>query len=76
MSRSLQSSGDADVGSVIVECDAADVEPTDRILDVDQLSPRDRQEILDAVEGSNRAVDLQELDSGDVVRFTEYYRVV
>jgi hypothetical protein len=61
---------------VIVECDAADIEPTDRVRHIDQLSPRDRREVFDAVEGSSPAADLQGLESGDVIRFTEYYRVV
>ena len=76
MSRSVRSGTGGDVRPVVVECEAADVEPADRVHHVDQLSARDRRAFLDAVEGSDRAVDVRDLDVGDVVRFTDYYRVV
>jgi hypothetical protein len=76
MSRSIGGSGGADVATVVVECDPADVGPTDRIRDLDQLAPAARREFLDAVTGSDRAVDTAGLTTGDVVRFTEYYRII
>ncbi|RLM57060.1 hypothetical protein DVK02_04475 [Halobellus sp. Atlit-31R] len=65
-----------DVATVVVECEAADVEATDRVRDFDQLSPAARRAFLDAVTGSDRTVNVAELDPGDVIRFTAYYRVV
>jgi hypothetical protein len=59
-----------------VQCDPADVDGSTRVRDVDQLSPAGRDAFIDAVGGSARAVDAPGLVAGDVVRFTEYYRVV
>ncbi|WP_256289128.1 hypothetical protein [Halobellus inordinatus] len=76
MSRSIGGSGGADVATVVVECDPSDVGPTDHVRDLDQLTPAARREFLDAVSGSDRAVDAAGLATGDVVRFTEYYRII
>ncbi|MFD1598217.1 hypothetical protein [Halobellus rarus] len=76
MSRSVRTQGEVDVGRVVVECDPAEVDSGDRVRDVDQLSPSDRRDFLDAVEGTTRLIDAPGLAAGDVVRFTAYYRVV
>jgi len=76
MSRSVRAQGGADVATVVVECDASEVAAADRIRHVDQLPPSDRQAFLDAADGTDRTVDARALRAGDVVRYTEYYRVV
>ena len=76
MSRSVRTRGDTSVGRVVIECDPAEVDSGDRVRDLDQLSPSERRSFLDAVDGTTRLIDAPGLAAGDVVRFTEYYRVV
>jgi hypothetical protein len=77
MSRSLRGRESADVPSVVVECDPADVDGSTRVRDLDQLPPAGRDAFIDALDGTSaRAGDIPGITTGDVVRFTEYYRVV
>ncbi|MGQ4557421.1 hypothetical protein [Halobellus sp. GM3] len=76
MSRSIRGRGDAEAALDVVRCAPADVDPTDRVRDLDQLPPADQAAFLEAVEQPGRTPDLSSLTAGDVVRFSEYYRVV
>ncbi|WP_144904080.1 hypothetical protein [Halobellus captivus] len=76
MSRSVRSQGDVDIGPTLVECDPTEMNASDRVRDLDQLSERDCRAFLDAVEDATREIDASELTAGDVVRYTAYYRVV
>jgi len=76
MSRSRSSRDGDHVPGVVVQCDPAAVDASTRVRDVDQLSPAGRDAFIDAVDGAARVVDAPGLVAGDVVRFTEYYRVV
>ncbi|WP_311172400.1 hypothetical protein [Halobellus ordinarius] len=74
MSRSIRSPEALD-GGTLVDCRPAAIDPTDRVRDLDQLSADDRRAFLAAVDGSAHSPEMDGLDSGDVVRFTKYYRV-
>ncbi len=59
-----------------MECDPTELSAGDRVRDLDQLSAEAHRMFLDAVDGSTRGIASSDLSPGDVIKFTEYYRVV
>mgnify|MGYP000728304973 CR=1 FL=1 len=76
MSQSVRTRGRVNVAAGLVECDPTELNAGDRVLDVDQLSGADHRAFLAAVGGTGREIETSDLESGDVVKYTGYYRVV
>jgi len=78
MSRSVRNRGGIDISATLVECDPTELTGREQVHDLDQLSAVDRRLFLDAVErpAPTPEIDAAGLSTGDVVRYTSYYRVV
>ncbi|WP_336024757.1 hypothetical protein [Halobellus salinisoli] len=75
MSRSVRDPGHLEGPSVLVECDPTELSAGDRVRDVDQLSEENCRAFLTAIDGSTWAVGSSDLATGDVIKYTAYYRV-